>query len=257
MHGERPSSEALRRSALFAGLPPSHLEGLLDQAEVAVLPRGQRLWSAGERPDRLGVVLSGQIKSVRRLAGRETILDLALRGDVLGDVAFALGEPVTTSAVGLVRARVLLLQSVHVRECFQRSPQALTSALLSVARRAERLQRQVELLSAGSVTQRLAATLVGLAARAGEPFPGGILVPLLLRRSDLAALAATRPESVSRHVAAWQRRGLLLLQPAGYLLKDLGALERLAGGDLALEAGADGGALLAPAGRGRRHRARA
>jgi CRP-like cAMP-binding protein len=257
MHGERPSSEALRRSALFAGLPPSHLEGLLDHAEIAVLPRGQRLWSAGDRPDRLGVVLSGQVKSVRRLAGRGTILDLALQGDVLGDVAFALGEPVTTSAVCLVKARVLLLQVAQVRESFQRSPQALTSALQSVARRAERLQRQVELLSAGSVTQRLAATLVGLAARAGEPFPGGVLVPLRLRRSDLAALAATRPESVSRHVAAWQRRGLLLLQPAGYLLKDLGALQRIADGDLAKEAGEAGGPGTAPAERERRDHARA
>lgn len=257
MLGERPTAEALRRSALFAGLPPSHLEGLLDHAEVAVLARGQRLWSAGERPDRLGVVLSGQVKSVRRLAGRETILDIALQGDVLGDVAFALGEPVSTSAVCLVKARVLLLHGERVRESFQRSPQALGSALLSVARRAERLQRQVELLSAGSVTQRLAATLVGLAARAGEPFPGGVLVPLRLRRTDLAALAATRPESVSRHVAAWQRRGLLLLQPAGYLLKDLGALQRLADGEPAPEEAAGGAPALAPAARGRRNRARA
>lgn len=257
MPGERPTPEALRRSALFAGLPPARLEGLLSHAEVAVLSRGQRLWSAGERLDRLGVVLSGQVKSVRRLAGRETILDIALQGDVLGDVAFVLGEPVTTSAVCLVKARVLLLAEERVRESFQLSPQALNSALLSVARRAERLQRQVELLSAGSVTQRLAATLVGLAARAGEPFPGGVLVPLRLRRADLAALAATRPESASRHVAAWQRRGLLLLQPAGYLLKDLGALQRLADGDLGAEAGADGALVPTPQGRGHRKRARA
>lgn len=253
MRGERPTSEVLRRSALFAGLPPSHLEGLMDHAEVAVLSRGQRLWSAGERLDRLGVVLAGQVKSVRRLAGRETILDIALQGDVLGDVAFALGEPVTTSAVCLVKARVLLVQGARVHESFQRSPQALNSALLSVARRAERLQRQVELLSAGSVTQRLAATLVGLAARAGVPFPGGVLVPLRLRRSDLAALAATRPESVSRHVAAWQRRGLLLLQPAGYLLKELGALHRLADGEPGAEGGPGGApGLAAPGHVGRR-----
>ncbi len=257
MRGERPTTEVLRSSALFAGLPPSRLDGLLERAEVAVLARGQRLWSAGERLDRLALVLSGQVKSVRRQAGRDTILDIALQGDVLGDLAFALGEPVTTSAVCLVRARVLLLEGERVRESFQLNPHALGSALLSVARRAERLQRQVELLSAGSVTQRLAATLVGLAARAGAPFPGGVLVPLRLRRSELASLAATRPESVSRHLAEWQRRGLLQLQPAGYLLKDLGALHRLADGEAAAEGGSNGGRAPTTLRPGRRGRARA
>jgi len=79
-------------------------------------------------------------------------------------------------------------------------------------------------LSAGTVPRRLAAVLLELAERAGGPFPGGTLVPVRLRRADLAALAATSAESVSRQFAAWRRRGVIVTQPAGFLVPDLEVL---------------------------------
>ena len=92
-----------------------------------------------------------------------------------------------------------------------------------------RLLRMVDSLSAGSVERRLASVMVDLAERAGEPFPGGILIPLRLRRSDLASLAATTLESASRKISVWRRAGLVILEPIGYLIRDLDALRRLAG----------------------------
>ena len=92
--------------------------------------------------------------------------------------------------------------------------------------------RLVESLSAGKVGRRLATVLLGLTERAGEPFPGRKpLVPIRLRRADLAALAATSAESVSRHLVGWQRKGYLKVLQAGYLIRDPSALARLAGGD--------------------------
>ncbi|MBX7116741.1 MAG: hypothetical protein K1X64_20615 [Myxococcaceae bacterium] len=38
-------------------------------------------------------------------------------------------------------------------------------------------------------------------------------------------------ESTSRRIAAWQRQGVLVAQPAGYLLKNLSALRELAAAD--------------------------
>jgi len=223
-------AEDLRRSALFAGLAPSLLRGMSAGAQTSVLPRGSTLWAAGERASHVALVLTGRLKSVRRSGSREVILDIAMPGDVLGDVAFVLGEPHLASVVALRRSRVVLLPARALREAFASNPRALTSALFSLARRAQRLMRLVEGLSAGKVGRRLATVLVGLADRVGGPFPGGLLVPLRLRRADLGALAATSAESVSRHLVAWERRGLLQVLPAGYLIRDLVGLRQLADG---------------------------
>jgi len=220
----------LRRSAFFAGLPPQLLVRMATGADTVLVPRSRRLWSEGDVASHVGLVLSGRLKAVRTTGRREVIVDVAMPGDVLGDVAFALGEPYPTSVVGLRRSRVVLLPAEALRRAFSHDPRALSFALFSLARRAQRLMRLVEGLSAGSVVRRLATTLATLAGRAGEPFPGGLLVPIRLRRAELAALAATSVESVSRALATWQRGGILTVLPEGYLVRDLAALQRLAGG---------------------------
>ncbi|MCM2334626.1 MAG: Crp/Fnr family transcriptional regulator [Anaeromyxobacteraceae bacterium] len=223
----------IRRSAFFSGLPSPLLERMAAGADTILISRGQRLWSEGDPAAHVGLVLSGRLKAVRASGQREVIVDVALPGDVLGDVAFALEEPHDASVVGLRRSRVLLLPAEALRQAFSQDPRALSHALFSLARRAQRLMRLVEGLSAGSVERRLATALSTLTERVGEPFPGGLLVPVRLRRAELAALAATSEESVSRSLAAWQRRGILTVLPEGYLVRELPALQRLATGQSA------------------------
>lgn len=224
------SAQSLHASALFAGLPPPLLARLAGLARVAVLERGEVLWVEGAAPTHVALVLGGRLKATRVRGRRRLILDIALPGDVLGDLAFALREPQATEVAALRRSRVLLVPARALRAVFERQPSALFFALFSLGRRAQRLMRLVDALSAGSVARRLAAALVYLGERAGEPFPGGVMVSLRLARRDLAALAATTAESVSRHLAAWQREGVVTVQPLGYLIRDTAALRLIAAG---------------------------
>ena len=105
------------------------------RAEVAIVARGKALWSAGDKATHVGLVLTGRLKSVRRSGTREVILDVAMPGDVLGDVAFVLGQPHLSSVVGLRRSRVLLLPASSLREAFSSDPRSLASALFSLAKR--------------------------------------------------------------------------------------------------------------------------
>jgi CRP-like cAMP-binding protein len=175
-------------------------------------------------------VATGRLKLRRQDGPHEVIVDVAVPGDLVGDVAFTLGAPYPTDAVSLRASRVLLVPAVALRRALADEPNALAALALELAQRVQHLQELTLALSAGSVARRLAGVLAALAARSGEPFPGGILIPMRLRRADLAALAATSAESVSRQVSAWRAEGLVLPQPAGYLICDLTALRRVAAG---------------------------
>lgn len=230
--GNQPSTGELRSSFLFAGFPDAVLSGIAGTGELRSLAGGQRLWAAGEKAGHVGVVVSGRLKMSRRRGarGREIILDIALPGDVVGDVAFAVQGCYVADVVALRRSRLFLVPEGVLRRAFADHPRALSAALVTIGRRAQRLILLVEALSAGSVQRRLAAILVTFAERAGAPFPGGLLVPLRLHRAELAALAATSKESVSRVLAAWQRAGALTMLPASYVVHDLEALRRAAAG---------------------------
>jgi CRP-like cAMP-binding protein len=221
-------ARTLLLAPMFGSLSEESRRELARRARVVTPSAKQLLWSAGSEATRVGVVISGRLKLVQHVAGREVILDVALPGELIGDVAFALGSSYQSSVVCLRRARVLLVDASSLRRVLERERGALAALAAHLAAKAQRLIRLVQDLSAGSVERRLARALVGLAARAGEPFPGGIYVPIRLRRADLAALAATSEESVSRKIGAWTRRGWLVAQPVGYLIRDLGALRRAA-----------------------------
>ncbi|WP_219974854.1 helix-turn-helix domain-containing protein [Rubrobacter xylanophilus] len=77
---------------------------------------------------------------------------------------------------------------------------------------------------------RLSRLLVLLAGRFGRELPGGaVLVPLVPRRADLAELAATTRESMTRAVAELVERGALEVDGCGILIRDAAALAALAG----------------------------
>ncbi|MFO0585120.1 MAG: Crp/Fnr family transcriptional regulator [Anaeromyxobacter sp.] len=226
----RAAVDDLLNSAFFLGLPRAELKRMAARSELKVFTRGQPLWREGDPSTHIALVLTGKLKSIVGQGRRQVILDVSIRGDVLGDVAFALRAPLQSTVVAMTRAKVLLVPTDVVRAAFDAEPRALGSAMFSLARRVQRLGRLVAGLSAGSVTRRLAAVLLELAERSGGPFPGGILVPVRPRRSELASLAATSAESVSRQLAGWRRGGVLVTQPAGFVVPDLELLRRIAAG---------------------------
>lgn len=219
---------ALGRSVLFKAVPESERAAIAGESRVRSLGAGERLWCAGDEARHLGLVLAGRLK-IARPGAREVLIDVAVPGDVLGEVAFARGASYQHDVSCLRIARVLLVPTETVRARLAANPKMAMALALDLAENVVRLTRLAEDLSSGAVDRRLARVLLRLADRAGQPFPGGTLIPLRLRRSDLAAMAATTLESASRRIAEWQRRKWLLAQPAGYLLRDAAALHAIAG----------------------------
>ncbi len=220
---------AMERAPLLGALSSAHRLRLTREARLVTLGARQVLWRKGERADHLGLVLVGRLALSRADGRRDTLLDVVGPGELLGEVAFTLEACYQSDAVCLRRARVALVSARLMHDLLEAEPRATTELALRLAEQVVRLMRQLETLSASSVDQRLARTLLALAERGGQPFPGGVLLPMRLRRADLAALAATTLETVSRKLGVWRRRGWVQPQPAGYLLQDLPALRALAG----------------------------
>lgn len=218
--------EAFARAPVLSAMAPDERAELAKTARVVELRAGDLLWREGARAEALGLVLLGRV-AVERTRRKAVIVDVVGAGDIVGEVAFALGARYHFDVRCLRKARVALISASRLRQMLGSRPRAAVSLAMALAEEVLQLTRRVESLSAGSVSQRLARVLLGLADRFGEPFPGGVLMPVRLRREDLAALGATTLESASRHISAWSEAGYIVPQPAGLLIRDLNALRAL------------------------------
>lgn len=218
---------ALRLAPVFSALPESVLVELSRRARVVELDAHDVLWREGEQARAIGLVLMGRVAIERGRTHRKVMVNVAGANDLVGEVAFSLGAAYQFDVRCLRKARVALVPAAELRAVLRQSPELAVALAFELAQEVLRLTRRLEALSAGSVTQRLARVLVGLTERFGTPFPGGTLMPVRLRREDLAALAATTIESASRQISAWKKQGVLVPQPFGFLITDAQRLREL------------------------------
>lgn len=198
-----------------------------DAPLIARLETAQRLWREGDPAQHLGVLIKGRLVACRHRRGTLLFCDFLQPPDVVG--AQRPGDVYLFEVVALRRSLLLLLPNeTFLRQVGSRPGLAL-KLLDRYGETINRMAARLETLSSGDVKHRLAQVLLELADRFGEPFDGGVLVSLKLGRDDLASMAATTRESVSRRLGEWDKKGIVHFQPAGYVVRDLAALRLAAG----------------------------
>jgi len=166
---------------------------------TVVLRGGAALIYQGQVGDGLWLVRSGAMRaSLITPDGRDLTLDVLGPGDVVG-------EPAGITSTSSVRA----LRRTRLRPV---DPRAAADLLAVRAQRAAALAAELAWLG---VRERLLRRLEDLADRFGSPTDGGTLILLPLTQDDLAALAGTTRESVSRAIGALQRQGRIRVAGRG------------------------------------------
>jgi CRP-like cAMP-binding protein len=219
-------AQGLKASRLFGSLDAALVERLAGVAHRRTLSRGERLWSAGDKASHFFVIASGLMKIVRAgqdgdilaiLGPRESIGDVAvqMRGSYPADAVAA------TDSVQVIGVRADVVLSLGDDPAVAK---ALRNALLV---HTQVLQEKIEILSAGSVSRRLAALFHQLADRFGDECEdGSVTVPVALSRGELAHIVSATVETTIRIVSAWQKAGLLVTTQNGFMLYgDLASVE--------------------------------
>jgi CRP-like cAMP-binding protein len=228
MSGDEHSIESMVGSMPFLELlPEGFRERVVRSSRIVSVERQSWLWHAGDTADSLGVILDGCL-AVERTVARPVIFDLVGHRETVGETGVALGTVYQFDVRAIVPTRVLLVSAQLLGDGLAAGIDGTVGWTAAFAQRIVRLSQRVQVVSAGAVAHRLAGVLLDVAQRFGIDDGPGRLIPLPLRREDLAALAATTEESISRQVAAWVRTGLLRRRPDGLEVRDLASLARVA-----------------------------
>ena len=211
----------LKNVSLFAGLDAVDIQALAEVAMVRHVPSDVIIVLAEEEGDTLFVIVNGRVKvTVMNEDGREVILSILKDGDIFGEMSLLDGKPRSASVISTAETELILLRRPVFLSRLGRFPEMASKMLATLAERLRRTNRQVESLALLNVYGRIAGTLLQLADDQGENSDQGLTIAERPIYQEIANMAGTTRETVSRVLNDLERRGYLARDGRSIVIQD-------------------------------------
>jgi CRP/FNR family transcriptional regulator len=221
------ASELLARLPLFETLNQRELEELGAVAVPRSFERGQVIFSEGTQGDVMYVIRSGRVLIKREHAGGRTIALTEMGpGDLFGELAIFDKEARSATAECIEPTEVIALTSGDVTRVLLGNPDISVKLLQQLSRRIRVANSRIGDQYFQSTEGRIVNVVLGLAEQqnGGEVAPG---TWVRSNQSEIAQLASTSRETVSRFLANCQRQELLTTHRGRLQLRDPDGMRRM------------------------------
>jgi CRP-like cAMP-binding protein len=220
---------------LLEALTPAGRDILLGRSIERRFATGEILWSAGDRSDRIAVVLEGKVRIVRGSGGRQMVIHSGEVGATLGEVPFFTGGAYPATAIAAEPTRCLFLTHAAVTQAMAADPALSIFFLRRLSQRVETLVERVDQNTVSSVQKRLARFILErsqapvVASRSSSGRTKRNTFSLGMTQAALAEEIGTVREVVVRALRELRESGAIESVGDGkYRVSDLATLEQLA-----------------------------
>jgi CRP/FNR family transcriptional regulator, cyclic AMP receptor protein len=186
-------------------------EALLARAGRRRFRRGALLIHEGDPGDEVFALLSGRVKVVGTTRdGRDVIVRFAGPGELLGELAVIDGQPRLASIEAIDAVEALAISGREFRALLDSHPGISVALLRSLARRFRGADRARVEFAASQTLGRVAARLLELIDRYGEPAgDGAVAIDLPLSQEELAGWTASSREAVAKALQTLRNLGIV------------------------------------------------
>ncbi len=220
---------------LLGQLEPDELARVLAFSRTERFSAGQVIFRRGEPGQSMMTVISGRIKiSVSSSEGKEAVLAILGRGEVLGEMSLLDGKERSADATAMEAGEAL---SIHRRDFIpflERNPAICIRMLGIMSNRLRRTSGMVEDRSFLDLPGRLAKTLIDLGKAGGTETEDGLRVETHMSQRSFGAMLGASRETINKQLKAWQDEGLVLTGRGYVVLIDPKRLARNVGLDIGI-----------------------
>ncbi len=215
---------------MLGQLEPQELKRVLAFSRTERFPAGQVIFRRGEPGHSMLTVISRRVKiSVSSSEGKEAVLAILGRGEVLGEMALIDGKERSADATALEPSEAL---SIHRRDFIpflERNPAICLHLLGVMSDRLRRTSEMVEDRSFLDLPGRLAKTLLDLGRTDGVDTKDGLRIDMPMSQSAFGAMLGASRETINKPLKAWQDEGLIIAGRRFVVLLDVDRLTRSTG----------------------------
>ena len=209
--GEEQASavELLARVPLLSGLEPSELERIAQVAIPRSFPKGARVFHEGDRTDACYVIRAGEVRVTREHPdGRAIALATLGAGELVGELAMLDGGVRSASVEALTDVDLLAVSAADMKGLLERNAEITAKLVIALTKRLRETNERISRQSFQTVPSRVAGVLSQLVSEENAE-QGRDGVTIRMNQADLAQLAGTSRESVSRFLAVLERAGVV------------------------------------------------
>ena len=200
----------LQSVPIFSELSRSDLNKIAERMVQRAYTKGQMILLEDDLGQTFFVIAEGSVKITRLSdAGREVILAMLGESDFFGEMSLLDGAGRSANVVALEASEVLTLARNDFLDILQQYPKISISLLEELTQRIRKSDQQIESLSLSDVEQRIGITLIRLAEELGTIKQGSVKIKNLPYQQDIANMAGTSRETVSRTFKLLEEKGLV------------------------------------------------
>ena len=202
--------ELLQSVSIFWDLDEDELGHIADKMVAKHFENGNYIFLEDSEGEQCFFVLEGSVK-VTRLSkdGREVILAMLNEGDFFGEMSLLDGESRSANVIALEKTKVLTLDRNDFIEVVNDYPQIAVQLLKELARRLRKSDRQIASLSLSDAEKRIALCVIRFADEQGVIQNGKVSIPKTPIQQDIANMAGTSRETVSRALGLLEKEDLI------------------------------------------------
>ena len=202
--------ELLQTVSIFWDLKPEELGYIAEKMIARRYENGNYIFLEDSDGEQCFFVLEGSVK-VTRLSkdGREVILAMLNKGDFFGEMSLLDGESRSANVIALEKTEVLTLDRNDFLDVVNDYPQIAVQLLKELAGRLRKSDRQIASLSLSDAEKRIALCIIRFADEQGIIQNGRVSIPKTPIQQDIANMAGTSRETVSRALSILEKEDLI------------------------------------------------
>jgi CRP-like cAMP-binding protein len=217
----------LRNVPIFAELEEKDLLRVVKLGTSQKYKKGNIVVLEQESGAALFVIITGKVKVVRMDEdGREVILSMFGPGEFFGEMSLLDGLARSASVVATVKSELFMIHRRDFLELLNEFPTVTISLLAELAMRLRKADMQIKSLSLKDAEGRVANVMLILADDVGIFRKGKVEIDELPLQQDIANMAGTSRETVSRMIHLFIEGGEVQMKGNKLIINDYEAFRK-------------------------------
>lgn len=196
---------------IFCGLDNTDLDEVSQHKVNNHFKKGQTLFVQGNPPFGLYCVSTGNIKlSKTGPDGKESLIKIATKGDVLGHRSLFTEEYYSATATAIEDSQVCFLDKKYIMKAIAEKPTISANLISKLSRDMGAAENKAASLHQKNVRERLAELLLLLKESHGEKEDENkVRLNIKLTREEMASMIGTANETLIRFMSEFKDEGLI------------------------------------------------
>ncbi|SNS61179.1 Crp/Fnr family transcriptional regulator [Antarctobacter heliothermus] len=218
----------IRQCYLFTEAQEDSLKRLAQLSHIETLPKGRDIFSAGDPPDGLRILISGLVRTwINNAEGRELTLTLIEPGDAFGEIALLDGAERSANTTVLEPARLLLLRQSAFDKVLEDDPALMRHLIVLLCDRLRRNTEDLRGFAFHDMGARLAAKLFELTMVHAVVSGNTAVFGRKFSQTELANMLGATREAINKRLSALSYDEVLSIKNGLITILDLQALRAL------------------------------